>query len=251
MLLIVFLIRSYQNRIDDVRRLGSDLAQRSRELQAREADFERDLTARREMEADLREQKEFFRLISESIGEHIAVLDLQGRRVYNSPSYRQFFGDTRQLAGTDSFGDVHPEDRERVQRVFQETVQTGTGQEIEYRLVRHDGSVRHMASAGKVIRDKAGQVVRIVVVSHDITDRKQAEQWERIAATAFESQQGMFITDAAGVILRVNQAFTEITGYSAEECVGQTPKLLQFGTPQRRFLCRNAPESGTQRLLAG
>ncbi|HCZ16060.1 MAG TPA: bifunctional diguanylate cyclase/phosphodiesterase, partial [Candidatus Accumulibacter sp.] len=230
-----FLIRSYQNRIDDVRRLGSDLAQRSRELQAREADFERDLTARREMEADLREQKEFFRLISESIGEHIAVLDLQGRRVYNSPSYRQFFGDTRQLAGTDSFGDVHPEDRERVQRVFQETVQTGTGQEIEYRLVRHDGSVRHMASAGKVIRDKAGQVVRIVVVSHDITDRKQAEQWERIAATAFESQQGMFITDAAGVILRVNQAFTEITGYSAEECVGQTPKLLSSGRHNAAF----------------
>ncbi|MBL8408195.1 MAG: EAL domain-containing protein [Candidatus Accumulibacter sp.] len=235
LLLIVFLIRSYQNRIDDVRRLGSDLAQRSRELQAREADFERDLTARREMEADLREQKEFFRLISESIGEHIAVLDLQGRRVYNSPSYRQFFGDTRQLAGTDSFGDVHPEDRERVQRVFQETVQTGTGQEIEYRLVRHDGSVRHMASAGKVIRDKAGQVVRIVVVSHDITDRKQAEQWERIAATAFESQQGMFITDAAGVILRVNQAFTEITGYSAEECVGQTPKLLSSGRHNAAF----------------
>jgi PAS domain-containing protein len=45
----------------------------------------------------LREQREFFRLISESIGEHIAVLDLQGRRLYNSPSYRQFFGDTSDL----------------------------------------------------------------------------------------------------------------------------------------------------------
>jgi PAS domain-containing protein len=42
--------------------------------------------------------------------------------------------------------------------------------------------------------------MRVVVVSHDITDRKQAEQWERIAATAFESQQGMFITDASGII---------------------------------------------------
>jgi PAS domain-containing protein len=71
--------------------------------------------------------KEFFRLISESIGEHIAVLDLQGRRVYNSPSYRQFFGDTRQLRGTDSFADVHPEDRERVQRGLPGDVQTGVG----------------------------------------------------------------------------------------------------------------------------
>lgn len=235
LLLIVFLIRSYQQRIDELRRLSSDLAQRNRELQARAADFEQDVTARREMETVLREQQEFFRLIAESIGEHIAVLDLQGRRVYNSPSYRQFFGDARQLPGTDSFADVHPEDRERVRRVFNETVQTGVGQEIEYRLMRHDGSVRHMASAGKVIQDKDGQVVRIVVIAHDITDRKQAEQWERIAATAFESQQGMFITDAAGVILRVNQAFTEITGYSAEECVGQTPKLLSSGRHDAAF----------------
>jgi PAS domain S-box-containing protein len=195
-----------------------------------------DITAReRNWKPALREQQEFFRLIAESIGEHIAVLDLQGRRVYNSPSYRQFFGDARQLPGTDSFADVHPEDRERVRRVFSETVQTGVGQEIEYRLMRHDGSVRHMASAGKVIQDKDGQVVRIVVIAHDITDRKQAEQWERIAATAFESQQGMFITDAAGVILRVNQAFTEITGYSAEECVGQTPKLLSSGRHDAAF----------------
>jgi PAS domain S-box-containing protein len=97
-----------------------------------------------------------------------------------------------------------------------------------------------MASAGKVIRTRMGQVVRIVVIAHDITDRKQAEQWERIAATAFESQQGMFITDAAGVILRVNQAFTEITGYSAEECVGQTPKLLSSGATTPLFIPRCA-----------
>jgi len=194
-----------------------------------------DITARKEMEATLREQKEFFRLISESIGEHIAVLDLQGRRIYNSPSYRQFFGDERALRGTNSFVDVHPDDRERVQQVFRQTAETGVGQEIEYRLVRQDGAVRHMASAGKVLQDKDGRAVRIIVVSHDITDRKQAEQWERIAATAFESQQGMFITDAAGVILRVNQAFTEITGYTAEECVGQTPRLLQSGRHDAAF----------------
>ncbi|QLH50540.1 MAG: EAL domain-containing protein [Candidatus Accumulibacter cognatus] len=235
LLLMVFLIRSYQQRIDEVRRLGSDLAQCDRELQVRQADCEQIITARREMEAALHEQQEFFRLIAESIGEHIAVLDLQGRRVYNSPSYRQFFGNARQLPGTDSFADVHPDDRERVRRVFNETVQTGVGQEIEYRLIRHDGSVRYMASVGKVIQDKDGQAVRVIVVAHDITDRKQAEQWERIAATAFESQQGMFITDAAGVILRVNQAFTEITGYSAEECIGQTPKLLSSGRHDAAF----------------
>lgn len=63
----------------------------------------------------------------------------------------------------------------------------------------------------------------------DITERKNAEEAQRIAATAFESQQGMTITDGQGTILKVNQAFTEITGYGAEELIGKNPRLLQSG----------------------
>jgi len=61
----------------------------------------------------------------------------------------------------------------------------------------------------------------------DITERKQAEAELRIAATAFESREAIFITDAQCVILRVNLAFIEMTGYSAEAVVGQLPCLLQ------------------------
>ena len=57
--------------------------------------------------------------------------------------------------------------------------------------------------------------------------RKQTEVDLRIAAVAFESQESLMITDANGVILRVNKAFSEITGYTAEEAVGQTPHMLQ------------------------
>jgi diguanylate cyclase (GGDEF)-like protein/PAS domain S-box-containing protein len=63
----------------------------------------------------------------------------------------------------------------------------------------------------------------------NITERKQTEAELRIAATAFESQEGMMITDANSVILRVNNAFTKVTGYTAEEAVGQTPRLLKSG----------------------
>jgi diguanylate cyclase (GGDEF)-like protein/PAS domain S-box-containing protein len=49
----------------------------------------------------------------------------------------------------------------------------------------------------------------------------------RIAATVFDSQEAMLITDANGIILQVNRAFTEITGYSPQEAIGQTPRLLQ------------------------
>ena len=57
----------------------------------------------------------------------------------------------------------------------------------------------------------------------------------RIAAIAFESQEGMCVTDPDGVILRVNQSFTSITGYSAEEAVGKTPALLKSGRHDAQF----------------
>lgn len=57
----------------------------------------------------------------------------------------------------------------------------------------------------------------------------------RIAASAFEAQEGMLITDARGVILRVNKAFTVITGYSSEDAIGQTTKLLHSGRQDAYF----------------
>jgi diguanylate cyclase (GGDEF)-like protein/PAS domain S-box-containing protein len=69
----------------------------------------------------------------------------------------------------------------------------------------------------------------------DITERKLAEINLRIAATAFESNESLMITDANGLILRVNQAFTKDTGYTMEEIVGKTPHLLQSGRHKDDF----------------
>lgn len=74
-----------------------------------------------------------------------------------------------------------------------------------------------------------------LVVLNDVTKRKQAESEIRIAATAFESQEGMMVTDANNIILRVNRAFTSITGYSAEEVIGKTPHLLSSNKHDAAF----------------
>lgn len=66
----------------------------------------------------------------------------------------------------------------------------------------------------------------IVTLRRRIEHDRAAEQI-RIAATAFEAQEGIIITDAQKRILRVNAAFTEITGYSSEEAVGATPSILK------------------------
>lgn len=135
-----------------------------------------DLSERKKMEASLREQEEFFRLISENLSDFVAVLDINGRRLYNSPSYQRFIEEVSEMQGTDSFVEIHPDDRDRVREVFRETVETGIGQHIEYRFVARNGEIHHMESRGCVIRDHDGKPIRVMVISRDITARKLAEE---------------------------------------------------------------------------
>ena len=68
-----------------------------------------------------------------------------------------------------------------------------------------------------------------------LSERKKAEEQLLIAATAFESQEAMMVTDTKGVVLRINKAFAETTGYAPEEIVGQTPRLLRSGRHDETF----------------
>ena len=98
------------------------------------------------------------------------------------------------------------------------------GKEIELRLA-HARLWFELSVASKT--SQPGEEDRFIVLARDITERKRAETDLRIAATAFESQEGMLITDANNVILQVNRTFTEMTGYTAEEAIGHTPRLIR------------------------
>jgi PAS domain S-box-containing protein len=129
---------------------------------------------RKQVENRLRQSEEFFRLISENVTDLIAVVDRHGRRLYNNPAYECSLGQATGLAGTDSFHEIHPEDRARIQTVFEQTLASGRGQRAEYRLLLRDGAVRYIESLGSVVLDESGRADKIVVVSRDITDRRQA-----------------------------------------------------------------------------
>jgi PAS domain S-box-containing protein len=142
---------------------------------------------RKRVESRLRQSEEFFRLISENVTDLIAVVDRHGRRLYNNPAYERSLGPITGLAGSDSFHEIHPEDRARIQTVFQETLSTGQGQRTEYRMLLRNGEVRYIESLGNVVRDEQGQPDKIVVVSRDITERRQA--MDKLQQTLAQLQQ--------------------------------------------------------------
>jgi len=142
-----------------------------------------DITERKQAEESVRAREEFFRMIAENVEDFLAVLDLEGRRLYNSPSYGKLFGDLDALKGTDSFAEIHPDDMERVKQAFRETVETGRSHRLNFRFVLPDGSVHFMESCGGLIRNSQGNALRVVVVSRDITDRLKEE--DKIRNLAF------------------------------------------------------------------
>ncbi len=81
-----------------------------------------------------------------------------------------------------------------------------------------------------------GEGLRLALT--DLSERRQAEEEQRIAAMAFESQEAMMVTDAEGRMLRVNRAFTKLTGYGPEEAIGRTPALLSSGRNDKAFYQR-------------
>jgi diguanylate cyclase (GGDEF)-like protein/PAS domain S-box-containing protein len=121
---------------------------------------------------------------------------------------------------------VTREDMDRYHRLFVSLMQHDERQACELALQRGDGSTFHaQLDCLRVAAGEKPPVARITLT--DVTERKRVEAELRIAAAAFESQEGMFVADAKRVILRINRAFCAITGYTAEEAVGQTTRLLK------------------------
>jgi two-component system, cell cycle sensor histidine kinase and response regulator CckA len=128
------------------------------------------------------EREVLFRLITENAADMIAVVDSDGRRLYNSPSYQKILGYTpEELQNTSSLDQVHPDDRPQVQEAAKEALVFGVGHRIEYRMRHKDGSWHFLESSASTIRNAEGQTEKLVIVNRDITERRRLEEQFRQA----------------------------------------------------------------------
>ncbi len=126
-----------------------------------------------------------------------------------------------------------PEDRDRWHRQARLALQSEGKHSCELALKRGDGAVLYALADYQRTEIDDAPALRVALT--DITQRRQAEEDLRIAAIAFESEEGMMVADTHGVIIRVNRAFTALTGYSPQEVMGKTPALLRSERHDKAF----------------
>jgi diguanylate cyclase (GGDEF)-like protein/PAS domain S-box-containing protein len=107
----------------------------------------------------------------------IALVDVKGRRLYNSPAYKRILGySAAELGETTAFEQIHPDDRFKVLEAAREARSTGVGRKLDYRMRHKDGTWRVVESLASTIRNQNGEVIKLVIVNRDITERKRAEE---------------------------------------------------------------------------
>lgn len=123
---------------------------------------------------------------------------------------------------------VHPADQQRLQDALQRCLTSREPYNLQHRIINNSGMVREVHEEGEMAWDANGVLVRMFGTVQDITLHKQGEQQLALAARVFESSiEGITITGANGAIQSINQAFTQITGYSPEEVIGKNPSILK------------------------
>jgi diguanylate cyclase (GGDEF)-like protein/PAS domain S-box-containing protein len=122
-------------------------------------------------------REELFQIVTENAADMIALVDMKGRRLYNSPAYKRILGySAAELGETSAFEQIHLDDRFKVLEAAREARSTGIGKKLEYRIRHKDGSWRVLESVASTIRDEKGEVAKLVIVNRDITERKRAEE---------------------------------------------------------------------------
>jgi diguanylate cyclase (GGDEF)-like protein/PAS domain S-box-containing protein len=193
-----------------------------------------DITERKYAEKALKRESEKNLALLRNASDGIHILNSEGHVIEASDSFCNMLGYARDEmigmhvsqwdAGMDSSG---------IQLVLKRQFKQTGRSEFETKHRRKNGEVFDVEVSGFPLILEGEPA--LFNSSRDITARKKAEAELHIAATAFETQDGIIVTDADSNILRVNSAFTHITGFESHEVIGQNPRILKSGRHDPAF----------------
>ncbi|MCL2525431.1 MAG: PhnD/SsuA/transferrin family substrate-binding protein, partial [Betaproteobacteria bacterium] len=195
------------------------------------------IRSRRQVGNTLRERSSLL----DSIGEGIYGVDNDGRCTFINPKALEMLGYQHdEIIGRDSHALFHHHRLDGNDYPVSEcpvnlSLLDGQRRQGEEWFSHRNGQIFPVSYVVTPITGLQSGRRGVVVTFRDISEERRIDETTRIAAIAFETQEGMMVTNANNRILRVNQAFSQITGYTAEEAVGQTPTLLNSGRHDAAF----------------
>ncbi|HCY83573.1 MAG TPA: hypothetical protein DHV36_00395 [Desulfobacteraceae bacterium] len=199
-----------------------------------------DKTAEKKAEEELRISRERMQLAIDSVSDALWDWSIHTGRAYFSPRYFTMLGYEpdefkHSLESWEKL--IHHEDLPKVKELIAKAIQCGDQYEIEFRMKRKDDSWHWVLGRGRIVEtDENGSPIRMVGTHVDINERMQFESRLKLNQKAFdEAIEGVVVTDSEGRILSTNKAFTTITGYSAEEALGQNPRILKSDHHEPEF----------------
>jgi diguanylate cyclase (GGDEF)-like protein/PAS domain S-box-containing protein len=193
-----------------------------------------DVTERKQAEADLRHASLYARNLIEASIDPLVTISPDGTIMDVNSATENVTGVARnKLVGSDF--SAYFTDPEKARAGYQQVFLYGAVTNYALAIRHASGTVTDVLYNASLFRNAQGEVAGVLAAARDITERKRAEADLRIAAAVFEAQEGMVVTDARSVIQRVNRAFTEITGYSAQEALGRSMRMLKSGRHDAQF----------------
>ncbi len=197
-----------------------------------------DITERKQTELALRESEERYRAVVQSVYGAIIIIDSSGTIVSWNRSAEIIFGYTEaEIIGLPVLL-LMPHQYRALHLAGIKRVTSGGESRIIGKIVELEGLRKDQSKFPLELSLSQWQMSEswfFIGIIRDITERKQIEMDLRIAATAFESQEALVITDTESVILRINKAFAESTGYTEKEAIGQKISLLKSGRHDAAF----------------
>lgn len=172
------------------------------------------------------------RAVINTMADALIIVDEKGNIESFNPAAEQIFAYTADEVRNKNIKMLIPEaspgsDDEYLPNQYNSKETHVFGQVSETEGRKKDGSVIDIEL--RISKINTGHKQRYSTLVRDISERKHIETELRIAAIAFDAQEGIIITDSEANILRVNQAFSRITGYDANELIGKNPRILKSG----------------------
>jgi len=178
--------------------------------------------------ADLAKSERFIRSVADALPSMISRWDRQMQCQFANKPFLQWFGRTPQDMVGLALSTVLGASLFEKNLVHIQGVLAGAHQEFERAIARQDGSVGYVLTNYIPDIDAHGQVQGFIVLATNITGLREADVAIRLSASVFEaSTEGIMVTDPSATIVSVNSAFTELTGYSANEVIGQNARILK------------------------